>query len=143
MPRNFDRRVEVMFPIEDPDLRQRVLEEIIPTYLRDNQRARQLRPDGAFVRVRPGKNDPSHRSQQELLELAGWRSVFSGPLLERAPATPPGPSVGSQPAHPGAKGAQEKSPDKPEKSQEKKVQSRKPPVSKRPAAKSKDKPSSS
>ncbi|HVW37872.1 MAG TPA: polyphosphate kinase 1, partial [Pirellulales bacterium] len=36
MPRNFYRRVEVMFPIEAPELKQRVLSEIVPAYLRDN-----------------------------------------------------------------------------------------------------------
>ncbi len=40
MPRNFYRRVEVMFPIEAPDLRERVLHEIIPAYLRDNVKSR-------------------------------------------------------------------------------------------------------
>jgi polyphosphate kinase len=33
MPRNFDRRVEVMFPVESEPLRRRIVEEIIPTYL--------------------------------------------------------------------------------------------------------------
>ncbi|TWT38126.1 Polyphosphate kinase [Posidoniimonas corsicana] len=71
MPRNFTRRVEVMFPIEDPELQKRILEEIIPTYLRDNTRARELRADGGFVHVQPGKGEEPHRSQQELLALAG------------------------------------------------------------------------
>ena len=39
MPRNFHRRVEVMFPIEAPDLKERILTEIVPAYLRDNVRA--------------------------------------------------------------------------------------------------------
>ncbi|TWT74612.1 Polyphosphate kinase [Posidoniimonas polymericola] len=70
MPRNFNRRVEVMFPVEAPPLRQRILEEIIPIYLRDNQRARVLQPEGTFVRVTPDEGEPLHRSQQELLALA-------------------------------------------------------------------------
>ena len=40
MPRNFERRVEVMFPVEAEDLRRRIVEEIIPTYLSDNRRMR-------------------------------------------------------------------------------------------------------
>ena len=53
MPRNFYRRVEVMFPIEAPELKQRILNEIIPTYLRDNTRARMLQTDGSYTRVQP------------------------------------------------------------------------------------------
>src|SRR5262249_12410802 len=49
MPRNFYRRVEVMFPIEQADLRDRILHEIVPAYLMDNVKARILRPDGNYV----------------------------------------------------------------------------------------------
>jgi polyphosphate kinase len=67
MPRNFERRVEVMFPVESPDLVQRICEEIIPVYLRDNTKARILTPDGAYVRATTGSKDDQHRSQAELL----------------------------------------------------------------------------
>src|SRR4029077_9413645 len=50
MPRNFDRRVEVMFPLESEDLRRRIVEDIIPTYLGDNSRTRVLPPDGTYAR---------------------------------------------------------------------------------------------
>ena len=52
MPRNFYRRVEVMFPIEAPRARERILEEIVPAYLRDNVKARILRADGTHYRAR-------------------------------------------------------------------------------------------
>ncbi|MCA9235538.1 MAG: polyphosphate kinase 1, partial [Planctomycetales bacterium] len=67
MPRNFNRRVEVMFPVEAPALRERVLEEIIPTYLRDNQRARLLMPDGAYVRAAAWHDEAPCRAQRDLL----------------------------------------------------------------------------
>jgi polyphosphate kinase len=70
MPRNFERRVEVMFPIEAPDLRRRICEEIIPIYLRDNSRARVLMPDGAYVRAAAWHDEPQHRAQMELLAAA-------------------------------------------------------------------------
>ena len=54
MPRNFDRRVEVMFPIESEDLRRRIVDELIPTYLGDNLRTRVLRSDGTYARATPG-----------------------------------------------------------------------------------------
>ena len=55
MPRNFDRRVEVMFPIEAEDIRWRIVDEIIPVYLattaaRDCSGRWQLRPRGAARR---------------------------------------------------------------------------------------------
>jgi polyphosphate kinase len=69
MPRNFHRRVEVMFPIEAPDLKRRILNEVVPTYRRDNQRTRLLLPDGNYVRVEPGPDDPPHRSQEQFLAM--------------------------------------------------------------------------
>jgi polyphosphate kinase len=67
MPRNFERRVEVMFPIEAPDLRRRICEEIIPTYLEDNCRARVLMPDGSYVRAAAWHDEPERRAQRDLL----------------------------------------------------------------------------
>lgn len=69
MPRNFHRRVEVMFPIEAPDLKERILNEIIPTYLRDNERARILLPEGSYTRTHPTDGQLPYRSQEELLGL--------------------------------------------------------------------------
>src|SRR3954466_2249590 len=74
MPRNFDRRVEVMFPIESEDLRQRLVEDIIPTYLGDNVRTRILRADGTYVRASAGSG-AAHRSQYELLQRAALRDA--------------------------------------------------------------------
>ncbi len=72
MPRNFDRRVEVMFPIESEDLRRRIVDELIPIYLSDNVRTRILRPDGTYARATPG-NDVPHRCQYELLQRVASR----------------------------------------------------------------------
>ncbi len=69
MPRNFHRRVEVMFPVEAPDLKQRILHEVIPIYLRDNQRARLLQSDGNYVRLHPAPGEAPHRCQEELLQI--------------------------------------------------------------------------
>src|SRR5262249_22718286 len=75
MPRNFYRRVEVMFPIEAPRARERILQEIVPAYLRDNVKARILRPDGSHYRVERAPDEPRHRCQEELLH-----GRTSGPL---------------------------------------------------------------
>jgi polyphosphate kinase len=68
MPRNFFRRVEVMFPILAPELRQRILKEIVPVYLADNVRARQLDPAGVFHLQHPADGQPPVRCQLEFLE---------------------------------------------------------------------------
>ncbi len=70
MPRNFVRRVEAMFPIEDRPLRDRMVEEILKTMLGDNVKARLLQPDGSWVRVRRGPDEPERRSQFQFMELA-------------------------------------------------------------------------
>jgi polyphosphate kinase len=67
MPRNFYRRVEVMFPIESPALRKQILNEIIPAYLNDNVRARQLGPAGTYERVKPKRGEAPFRVQLHLL----------------------------------------------------------------------------
>jgi len=51
MPRNFFRRVEVLFPIDDPKLRRWVVEELFGNELRDTANTRVLLPTGAYVPV--------------------------------------------------------------------------------------------
>jgi polyphosphate kinase len=68
MPRNFERRVEVMFPVEAEGLRQRILDEIIPAYLADNCRARVLTPEGVYVRAAAWHDEPERRVQRDLLQ---------------------------------------------------------------------------
>jgi polyphosphate kinase len=52
MYRNLSRRVEVVFPIKDPALRTYLKDTVLDSYLRDNVNARELRPDGTYVRVK-------------------------------------------------------------------------------------------
>ena len=64
MHRSFDRRVEVITPILDPDIRQYLKEEVLASYLRDQVNARMLQPDGSYKRVstrtRPGFDSQMH-----------------------------------------------------------------------------------
>src|SRR4051812_31125051 len=83
MPRNFDRRVEVMFPIESEDLRRQIVDVLIPTYLADNVRTRVLRSDGTYARMSPGSG-VAHRSQYELLQRVASRDR----ALEEAASEP-------------------------------------------------------
>ncbi len=68
MPRNFTRRVEVMFPIESPDLKRRICEQILPIYLADNTRARRLLPDGSYESTVAENGEPERRAQHDLIE---------------------------------------------------------------------------
>lgn len=49
MPRNLDRRVEVLFPVKDPVIRNYLRGTLLEVQLRDNARARVLQPDGAYI----------------------------------------------------------------------------------------------
>jgi len=51
MPRNLYERVEVLFPVKDELLRQRVRQEILQAYLADNLKTRILQKDGTYVRA--------------------------------------------------------------------------------------------
>lgn len=55
MPRNLDRRYEVLFPVEDPMLRDWLAHVYLETYLNDNCTARILNPDGTYTRLSPGE----------------------------------------------------------------------------------------
>jgi polyphosphate kinase len=92
MPRNFERRVEVMFPIEAPELRQRIRDEILPAYLQDNSKARLLMPDGTYVRATAWHDEPEFRAQRDLLAKASPASV---PKSMAAATGSPGESDGA------------------------------------------------
>jgi polyphosphate kinase len=70
MPRNLFRRIEVVFPIEDGNLRERVIGEILAMTLADNVKARFLRPDGTYRRAEPARGKKIRRSQTEFIALA-------------------------------------------------------------------------
>jgi polyphosphate kinase len=70
MPRNLNRRVEVLFPIEDKALKREIVDVILATYLRDNQQAHVLQADGSYrpLRHELGANDESFSSQDGFIE---------------------------------------------------------------------------
>lgn len=82
MPRNFRRRVEVMFPILDIRVKQRILGRILPILLEDNVKARVMLPDGKYRRVERAADSPKLRAQLLLIAEAhetGHRSEENGP----------------------------------------------------------------
>jgi polyphosphate kinase len=90
MPRNFRRRVELMFPVEDPRLKARTIDGILGVCLSDNVKAREMRPDGTYVRVEPSDGAPRVRSQVEFLKMA--RELTGGEEAIRS--APPGNGAG-------------------------------------------------
>jgi polyphosphate kinase len=89
MDRNLSRRVEVVFPIEMPELKQRLIREVMAISLGDNEKTRELLPDGSYRRMSPATGQAPLRSQQRFLEIAlqnAARRLTEPPVPSSAPA---------------------------------------------------------
>jgi len=84
MPRNLHERVEVLFPLRDPLLRDRVVHEILAAYLADNVKSRFLQKDGRYLRPwqsvhgrsgRPPRGEAAFSAQDFLIGLAEGRQT--------------------------------------------------------------------
>jgi len=67
MTRNLNRRVEVLFPIEDRRVVRHLRDRVLELYLDDNVKAREMRPDGTYQRKKPEDGQPVINAQEELL----------------------------------------------------------------------------
>jgi polyphosphate kinase len=79
MPRNLYRRIEVMFPVEQQDLKDRVINEVLELAFADNVKARRLLPDGTYEYVARPDDAPRMRSQKRFIELAREAGIKSLP----------------------------------------------------------------
>jgi polyphosphate kinase len=70
MPRNFFRRIEVVFPVEEPALRDRIVNQILAAQLADNTKASLLTSDGTYHRPATKKEAGPRSSQTEFMALA-------------------------------------------------------------------------
>ena len=77
MPRNFDRRVEVVAPIEDRSLHPRVC-TLLETCLADNRMAWDLHPDGSYVQRKPGRHPVVSAHERFLTNPWGMQALLSG-----------------------------------------------------------------
>jgi polyphosphate kinase len=68
MDRNFFRRIELCFPVNEAKLRRRVVAEGLRAYLDDNTQAWEMQPDGAYLRRKRGRS-AGRCAQRELLKL--------------------------------------------------------------------------
>lgn len=75
MTRNFFRRVEALFPIHDPEIKKRLVEEIIPAGLRDNVDARVLQSDGVYAPPVRKEGEPAFAAQKYFMEAAQKRAT--------------------------------------------------------------------
>lgn len=67
MPRNFHRRVEVLFPVVEASIKRRLLHRILPVILADNVKAREMLADGRYRRVVRDPDTPPLRAQVKFL----------------------------------------------------------------------------
>ncbi len=82
MRRNMDRRIEVMFPVEDPDYREAIINNLLTLYLADNVKAWILKADGSYVKLSPAPGEAPLRSQTSFIEMARLQGIKSIPYDE-------------------------------------------------------------
>jgi len=85
MPRNLDRRVEIAFPVLDPDLQARI-RQILEVQLADTVKARRILADGSSERIRAVAGRPL-RSQERLYEVTGAKVEKAQSFLTGGPTS--------------------------------------------------------
>jgi polyphosphate kinase len=71
MNRNLFRRIEVVFPVLDKNLKKRIMQEGLLPYLKDNLNAWELRSDGQYYRKQPRNPERGMNAQLSLMEKIG------------------------------------------------------------------------
>ncbi|MDQ5873431.1 MAG: polyphosphate kinase 1, partial [Acidobacteriota bacterium] len=79
MPRNFSRRVALMIPILEESAKEKIRQEVFEPFLTDNSRARDLQPDGSYVRRTPPPGAPVYDAQESLIERLSRRGLHAVP----------------------------------------------------------------
>jgi polyphosphate kinase len=69
MPRNINRRVETIFPIEKASLVRHLRDKVLATYLQDNVKARRMQADGSYMRLTPEASRKALSAQAALLKM--------------------------------------------------------------------------
>jgi polyphosphate kinase len=79
MPRNLERRVELLFPVQDEKLRVKV-RDILFDYFRDNCQSSALDSNGVWTRLAPAEGEKQFRVQKEMLSRAARAGDNPGPV---------------------------------------------------------------
>ncbi|PYL03340.1 MAG: polyphosphate kinase 1 [Verrucomicrobia bacterium] len=74
MPRNFYRRIELAFPVENPALRDQIINEVLPSFWNDRVKARELQPNGTYRRLKPEGSEPRAQAQWHFREVSRERA---------------------------------------------------------------------
>ena len=74
MPRNFYRRIELAFPVETQALRDQIINDVIPAFLNDRVKARELQADGTYRRLKPEGEEPRRQAQWQFREVSRERT---------------------------------------------------------------------
>ena len=79
MTRNMDRRIELVFPVQDHELKKRLVAEILNAYLRDNVKARVLQPDGTYIPKKRSGGQKKFRAQTHFIKMVREGGIKSIP----------------------------------------------------------------
>jgi polyphosphate kinase len=75
MTRNFFRRVEALFPVYQSDLRERILHDILPAEMKDNEDARELQSNGSYLPHVRRDGEASFSAQKYFMASAEKRAA--------------------------------------------------------------------
>ncbi|MGF1677931.1 MAG: polyphosphate kinase 1 [Candidatus Methylacidiphilales bacterium] len=94
MTRNLSRRVEVIFPVEDPRLKDRMIHGVIALFQQDNVKARYILPNGMHVLPVREENEPAIRAQEVFMKRAlethqAENIIATSPSIRLVPAESP------------------------------------------------------
>ena len=89
MPRNLRRRVEVLCPVEDPDLKQKLRTQMLSGCTADTLQAWDLQSDGTYRRIVPTNGESAISLQDVMMDLARGKSPEIPDFFSRSRVPPP------------------------------------------------------